>query len=118
MRSVPRVFTERSEVPLVTLNLCVMRRYNIGEGALVSTIYQFSILNCVNCKQVHKIINTKKVLNAYNNTTHQQHLIVKSHALGVKGGRGWIIYIFSFFRVPPPQTVHALQRNILVLQQQ
>ena len=25
MRSVPRVFTERSEVPLVTLNLCVMK---------------------------------------------------------------------------------------------
>ena len=33
----PRVFTERSEVPLVTLNLCVMRRYNLGEGHLVST---------------------------------------------------------------------------------
>ena len=26
------VFTERSEVPLVTLGLCVMRRYNLGEG--------------------------------------------------------------------------------------
>ena len=37
VRSVPRVFTERSEVPLVTLNLCVMRRYNLGEGDLVST---------------------------------------------------------------------------------
>ena len=37
VRSVPRVFTERSEVPLVTLNLCVMRRYHLGEGDLVST---------------------------------------------------------------------------------
>ena len=37
MRSVPQVFTERSEVPLVTLDLCVMRRYNLGEGDLVST---------------------------------------------------------------------------------
>ena len=37
VRSVPRVFTERSEVPLVTLNLCVMRRYNLGEADLVST---------------------------------------------------------------------------------
>ena len=36
VRSVPRVFTERSEVPLVTLNLCLMRRYNLGEGDLVS----------------------------------------------------------------------------------
>ena len=35
---VPWVFTERSEVPLVTLNLCVMRRYNLGEGDLVSTV--------------------------------------------------------------------------------
>ena len=33
----PRVFTERSEVPLVTLNLCVMRWHNLGEGDLVST---------------------------------------------------------------------------------
>ena len=38
VRSVPRVFTERSEVPLVTLNLCVMRRYNLGEGDLVFTL--------------------------------------------------------------------------------
>ena len=38
MRPVPRVFTGRSEVPLVTLNLCVMRRYNLGEGDLVSTV--------------------------------------------------------------------------------
>ena len=38
MRSVPRVFTERSGVPLVTLNLCVMRWYNLGEGDLVSTV--------------------------------------------------------------------------------
>ena len=38
VRSVPRVFTERTEVSLVTLNLCVMRRYNLGEGDLVSTI--------------------------------------------------------------------------------
>ena len=36
--SVPRVLTERSEVPLVTLNLCVMRRYNLGVGDLVSTL--------------------------------------------------------------------------------
>ena len=35
MRSVLRVSTERSEVPLVTLNLCVMRRYNLGQGDLV-----------------------------------------------------------------------------------
>ena len=35
--SVPRVFTERSEGPVVTLNLCVMRRYYLGEGDLVST---------------------------------------------------------------------------------
>ena len=34
---VPRVYTERSEGLLVTLNLCVMRRYNLGEGDLVST---------------------------------------------------------------------------------
>ena len=34
---VPPVFKERSEVPLVTLNLCVMRRYNLGEGDLAST---------------------------------------------------------------------------------
>ena len=33
----PQVFTERSEVPLVTLNLCVMRRYNLGEGEVLST---------------------------------------------------------------------------------
>ena len=32
MWAVLRVFTERSEVPLVTLNLCIMRRYNLGEG--------------------------------------------------------------------------------------
>ena len=38
VRSVPRVCTERSEVPLVTLNLCVMKRYNLGEGDLVSTL--------------------------------------------------------------------------------
>ena len=37
VRSVPGVFTERSEVPLVTFNLCVMRRYNLGERDLVST---------------------------------------------------------------------------------
>ena len=40
VRSVPRVFTEQSEVPLVTLSLCVMRRYNLGEGDLVSTAIQ------------------------------------------------------------------------------
>ena len=36
---VPRVFTERSEEPLVTLNLCVMmmRRYHLGEGDLLFT---------------------------------------------------------------------------------
>ena len=36
----PPVFTERTEVPLVTLNLCVMKmkRYNLGEGDLVSTV--------------------------------------------------------------------------------
>ena len=34
-RCLARVFTERSEVPLVTLNLCVMRRYNLGEDDLV-----------------------------------------------------------------------------------
>ena len=33
----PRVFTERGEVPLVTVNLCVMRRYNLGEWDLVFT---------------------------------------------------------------------------------
>ena len=33
-----RVFTERSGGPLGALNLCVMRRYNLGEGrGLVST---------------------------------------------------------------------------------
>ena len=36
-RSVPGVFTERSGGPLVTLNFCVMRRYKLGEGDLVST---------------------------------------------------------------------------------
>ena len=34
---VPRVYTERSDRPWVVLNLCVMRRYNLGEGDLVST---------------------------------------------------------------------------------
>ena len=34
---VPRVYTERSDRPWVTLNLCVMRRYCLGEGDLVST---------------------------------------------------------------------------------
>ena len=34
---VPRVYTERSDRPWVTLRLCVMRRYNLGDGDLVST---------------------------------------------------------------------------------
>ena len=33
---VPRVYTERSDRPWVTLNFCVMRRYNLEEGGLVS----------------------------------------------------------------------------------
>ena len=37
VRSVPRVFTQRSEVPLVILTLCVMTWYNLEEGDLVST---------------------------------------------------------------------------------
>ena len=36
-RSVSRVFTERSEVPLVALYLCILRRYNLGEEDLAST---------------------------------------------------------------------------------
>ena len=35
---VPRVYTERSDRPWVTLNLCALRRYNLGEGDLVSTL--------------------------------------------------------------------------------
>ena len=34
--SIPRVYTERSDRPWVTLNFCVMRRYNLEEGGLVS----------------------------------------------------------------------------------
>ena len=34
-------YTERSDRPWVTLKLRVMRRYNLGEGDLVSTIAQF-----------------------------------------------------------------------------
>ena len=36
--SVPRVHTERSERAPVTLILCVMRRYNLGEEELTSTV--------------------------------------------------------------------------------
>ena len=46
VRSVPRVFTERNEVPLVTLNYkYVMRRYNLGEGDLVSTHFVLKLMN-------------------------------------------------------------------------
>ena len=37
-RSVPRIYTQRSDRPWVTLNLCVMRRYNVGERDLVPTL--------------------------------------------------------------------------------
>ena len=40
---VSRVLGERSESPILTLNLCVRRRYYLGEGDLVSTL-TFSLL--------------------------------------------------------------------------
>ena len=36
------VFGERSESPMLILNLCVKRRYSLGEGGLVSTLAGFS----------------------------------------------------------------------------
>ena len=63
--SVPRVYTERSGRPWVTLKLCVMRRYNLGGGDLVSTynpytsrvfvIYQ-TMLRWKTCPLVHFIM--------------------------------------------------------------
>ena len=40
-----QVFTERSEIPLVTSNLCIIRRYNLGEGDLVSTLSVYIHVN-------------------------------------------------------------------------
>ena len=37
---------ERSERPPVTLNLCVMRRYDLGEGDLVSTAASYTKRMC------------------------------------------------------------------------
>ena len=49
---VSRVFGERSEAPMLTLNLWVIRRYYPGEGGLVSTrfvyrVSSFPILWCL-----------------------------------------------------------------------
>ena len=42
--SVPRVYTERSDRPWVTLNLCMIRRYNLGEGDLASKIVEIKVV--------------------------------------------------------------------------
>ena len=78
--SVPRVFTEGSEVSLVTLNLCVMRRYNVGEGDRVSTSIRFDISYLQMCRLVLLT----------HNKCGRQGMECKTHPIRYKEERCWV----------------------------
>ena len=69
-----------SEESLVTLNLCVMRQYNVGEGDRVSTSIRFDISYLQMCRLVLLT----------HNKCGRQGMECKTHPIRYKEERCWV----------------------------